>query len=299
MNSEKQTFDITQFTAIGRPLDPEHFPNLLAMILTPVAGVVGALVIFFTQGGFSEGVVDGLMTAVRAGFFTAAAAFVAWAIAREIDPDHDYSAFLAMALAVLAMLVLDAPAIGLISSAVVLISSRVVNRIVGPPAKIADAGQLLFLGLLVAAFDNWILVVIVAMAFLLDGVLKNPKRIHLGFALAAIGILVGRVVLLGYDQFDVLTAPYVALMILISILFFAAIVATRTITSNCDVPKYELHLVRVRAAMILVLAAGLISALWNGNTGMVWMLPLWASMLGVAFWRFPKTIREIRAARNS
>lgn len=61
--------------SITRPLDPERFTDRLALIALLGFGAAG-----FVLGGWAEGVQAGL------------AAYLSWALCREIDPDHPASA---------------------------------------------------------------------------------------------------------------------------------------------------------------------------------------------------------------
>ena len=120
---------LDDLTALGRPIDPDYPTNraiaLVALTATVAAGIWALL----------SGVAlpETASQAVRAGLTV----FLAWAIGRELDPDHDLSAFVGVALALIGLTLLDAPSLFL--DFWLLLSLRLVNRTSGLPAKPMDS----------------------------------------------------------------------------------------------------------------------------------------------------------------
>ncbi|HRF98489.1 MAG TPA: hypothetical protein PLZ51_24950, partial [Aggregatilineales bacterium] len=83
-------------------------------------------------------------SAVMAGCNGGASAMLAWVLAREIDPDNDYSAFIALALATLGAFIAT-PNIWALGGGVILL--RIVNHIVGYSAKLLDGGVAIGIGI--------------------------------------------------------------------------------------------------------------------------------------------------------
>jgi hypothetical protein len=280
-----------QFSHLGRPIDQNYRTNVLISILVPVSGIIAFILALLAEMDFTN--------ALLAGFFTAASTFITWAIGRELDPDHDWSAFIGIVLVWLAMVAYRAPVLGLLSLPMLIGAMRLTNRTVGPPALMFDSA-LFLLGIIVVAFlGQWIVAVIGVLALLLDGVLVQTVRRHLLFAAVAAVLVALRVAILGLTETFGLSGLHVIGVIVITLLFFLTIAATRTVKAETDVEGYQLDIRRVRAGMILGLACALVSALWNGDQGIIWLLPLWSSMLGAALYRLPVTVREWMAYRRA
>ncbi len=172
-------------TSIGRPLDPSYRTNLAVLVLMPVAALVAAVAAAIRG--------DGLGAIAAQALVGPTAAFGAWALARELAPDDNPAAFVSMALAFAASLTVASPSLLLLFATLGMV--RIVNRTVGPPARLTDS--LVVLGLILAT--AWItrspvLPVVGAVAFALDASLEDGTRRQLAFAVLA---LVGAAVALG------------------------------------------------------------------------------------------------------
>lgn len=282
--------DIYKFTAIGRPVDPTYRTNRIILILTPIAALVAGVLAFMNN--------NELLPALGTAVLVAIGTFLTWALAREIDPDHEWSAFVSTALYWLGMLLLGQPTIALLALALMMISMRIVSRIVGPAAKIGDSVMMLVLIGLVAFVDVWVLALVGVAALLMDGLMSNPVRRHLLFALLGLAIVGAKLLLQDVGQPAALDAPYLLGVIVIGIAYSATILATRSLECGCDLPDYDLDVRRVRAAMVLALLVGIVAAVWGGNQGVLQLLPLWAGMLGTALYRLPLTIGAFQAVRR-
>lgn len=118
-----------------RPIDPSYPTNRAIAALT-MAVIVGGIVLQLIVG---EGLTQGVSWGISAGLTV----FLAWALGRELDPDHDLSAFVAAGLALIGLLLFDLPS--LMALLWMLFFLRMVNRTTGLPARILDS--LLILGL--------------------------------------------------------------------------------------------------------------------------------------------------------
>ena len=122
--------ETTRITSIGRPVDPAWPTNQAILILSlTVLLVVAAFRIVF--GGLA------FLPALVAGSFAGGSVFLAWAFARELDPDHDLAAFVGALIALPAWELLGSP--GFTSLVLLLLGLRIVNRTVGPPARPLDS----------------------------------------------------------------------------------------------------------------------------------------------------------------
>ncbi len=265
----------TDLTAVVRPVDPRYPTNLAIAILAVLVGV-GAAAWQWLAG---TTLLDGALWGISAGL----AIFLAWALARELDPDHDLSAFVAADLAIVALPMLGPPQF--LPLFWVLLAVRIVDRMVGLPARPLDSLGLLGLGLWLTWQDGWIYGLITAAALFLDGWLEPRLRRHL--ALAAV-VLVATVVLalLGgtSPRGDWDSALLMWLFALTAILFSISIVTLEPARALCDQTGEPVRPVRVRVAQGLALVTALLVAGLGGQQGVVALWPLWAAMLGVALY---------------
>ncbi len=107
-------------TGLGRPIDPRLPSNRHAVAASAAAGAVAFLVVIV--GG------DGLGDALRWGVRGGLASFLAWATARELDPNHPASAAIAAPVALVALL---AGPPSLFAVAAALLATRIVVRTTG------------------------------------------------------------------------------------------------------------------------------------------------------------------------
>lgn len=264
---------VSEATSIGRLLDPRYPTNLAIMALTPLLGGIAALLTLLV----GEGLVDAFWT----GFYSGAAVFLAWALAREFDPDHEWQAFIGSGLAFIGALIAPQPSLWALGALLVLV--RVVNRIVGPPARISDSAFGLALSLLAIFTGWWVFGVVAAAAFALDALLPSPNRRQWVFAGVALAAALVSIVLNAANK------PYEpsnwTLPVLIAAGVIAYVIATTKVTSPCDLPDFPTDNRRIQAGMGLMLFAGVLFELWAGTPGLIALLPLWAMMIGLTVWR--------------
>jgi hypothetical protein len=267
---------MSDVTALGRLPDPRYPTNRAIMALALAVGAAGAIFQWLRGTTLLEGVNWG----IGAGF----AVFLAWALGRDLDPDHDLSAFVGAGLALVALVFFDTPPLMVILWLLLVV--RLVNRTVGLPARPLDSLGVLGLGAWLTWQGDWIVGLVTAGAFLLDGLLSPPLRYHLfvsGLALVA-------TVVLTVFQGGLVTGsgPTTAVAIsslAIASLFLVVIANSSELQAVGDATGEPLHPRRVQAARILALATALLFAWWGGAAGVLAMLPLWAAMLGVSLYR--------------
>lgn len=285
--------NMERLSGIGRPLDPAWATNRAVLVLAPAAGVLGALWAWLGPGMRSP-----LATALVA----AGAAFGGWALGRELDPDRQGAAFVAMGLAfVEALLVPEASLLFLFTG---LMLVRVVNRTVGPPATLLDDAVILGLtAWCVWSTTNPLVGFVAAGAFALDAALpdptgeRGPARHWAVAVLALLPALWGA----GVGPFGVLAAPsglpaparaawalpsmggWVAAGAVTAV-FLGRVVALRSVDSVCDRIPDRLTVLRVRAGMAVALALALTTVAF-GDAGIRKGVLLWGVLAGVTLWR--------------
>jgi len=262
---------IRKYSNCARPLEPDYPTNRAVLILLPLIGLAGAGIAYFTGLGLAPSALKGL-----AALF---AAFLGWALARELAPDAERAAFLAFFAAPAGLLL---GPLGLISTAAALFLVRVVNRSVGPPANLGDRSVALALVAGSVYLDGaWLMGLVGAVAFSLDASLKKPSPLGWPFA-----ILSGAISAMAYLRIETMSlGPYwsaepvylVVSSVIVALALLAAI-AARPPISRCDVSDERLDRARVASG----LAVGALSALalmYDGEAGMVMAVPILSALL--------------------
>jgi hypothetical protein len=251
-----------------------------------------------------EGWLESIAWGLGAGF----SVFFAWALARELDPQYDLSAFIAAVLMLVGLAVYGLPQ--LLPLLWMLLTLRIVNRVVGRPATLLDSLGELGLGAWLAWSGQWVYGLITTLAFLLDGVLSAPLRRQLVFAalslIATTAILFvsatgsGRYVPASSPARTSMPAlPTVAVVIASSLLFVIVILDSRHTQAVSDTTQQPLDPRRVQAGQALALATGLLLAWSIGATGLVALLPLWVAMAGTGLYRILVLLFQIRPADSA
>lgn len=273
--------DVYQFTSLSRFINPlTTVTHRLLALCVPLAGIILGVYTLLTGGDFG--------TAVMAGIQAGASALLAWVLAREIDPDNDYSAFVALGIATLGAFI-AAPNIWALGGAVVLI--RIINHIVGYPAKITDSIIAIAIGMATMLVTGaWIFGVVVAVAFMLDALLPKAPNFQWGMVLAMLVLMLPT-----WNYLNVqLTNPpqnWLVVVLGISALFVGHILTTRHFTTKCDATQAPVVPIRIRAGMGFFVGMALLFAPVYGDSGVYALMPLWSAFVGVMIFRGIKLIK--------
>jgi len=235
---------IYRYTSIGRPLDPDWPTNRAVIYLLPVALVAGVGWTLLARPDV------GLVAVAMSGLRFAGAAFLTWALGRELLPDDQAAAFVAMALGLPACLAVPQAGLAIVFATMALV--RIVNRSTGLSARVADSVLVtgLTVWVLYATKSPW-LGALGALAFALDGTLRQPLRRQWLFALPCLAAAVAYVVGHGAASLT-LPAPgspaeWLALAVLVAFSLHALLL--RSVFSRGDVGAEQLDLRRVQGAM--------------------------------------------------
>lgn len=266
---------ITSWTHLGREFHPRYMTHRRVILIGLLALIWGALVAGLRgSGGFP---------AAWAGAATALAAFLAWAIGRELDPDHAQSAILAGVASAALQPWLGPASLG--GLAWFLITARIVNGSTGLPPKGTD----MLAHFTIAAAAAWtggaLLAAVSGLAVALGAVIHQRPRWHIGAALlnvAAAVTLASRSGWMSGAQPDILPA----------LLFGAGLLAASwfvgksgAISTTGDYGTQPLARRGVQAAFAL--AALLLWMDWiraQGEAVVSWF-PLWAAVLATLLYR--------------
>lgn len=266
--------NITQFTHIGRPLDPRYPTNLAIMILAGLTAV--AIFLFRLLGGVE------LVQAGISAFLAGLSVFIVWGLSREIDPDHDLSAFVSAIIMIVVLFAVDAQ-FNLLVLFYLLSMARLLNRTTGLPAKFSDSLALFGFTVFVTFVDSWIFAMMGGTMFLLDSILPNRNRQGLLFAGASVVVMVIAFFVQGGGLNPMLPTPeFITGVVATTLLFIPVILRSKQVTSTGDYTGEPLVPIRIQAIQVVVLLSGYHVAVWQGNAGIIAFLPLWVTILGIA-----------------
>ncbi|MEE4175816.1 MAG: hypothetical protein V2I57_16345 [Xanthomonadales bacterium] len=271
--------------ALGRPLDPSWRTNRAVLWLMPALAVVGAGLAWWNG-------LDGAAVAVAA-LRASLLGFGAWAVGRELAPDDQWAAFLAMGIALTTLLNVPEPGFGLLFLALFL--ARVLNRSTGlDPTPVDAAGVLALAGYVSwSGATPWPLffcaVTFAWSAFRLGGPrwLAWPGMIALlgaGAALAWLGP--------GIGTGEPLSRHGVILPAIFGLGFLVALITTREVVSPGDHDDRPLAPPRVRAGMWIALGLA-VSSLAQGSPQASAGVALWSVLGGVAVGRLLWSARQV------
>jgi hypothetical protein len=280
--------DLRNISGIARPIELGYATNRWIGVVTLVVLIAGGM------GRLIAG--DGWLAASGWSALAALGFFLAWALARELDPDREPAAFLAAGFTLPTLAAAGfgwLPLPDLAALFLVLLAVRVLNRSTGLAATIPDTFGLLGLGLWLGYESSPVYLVAAVAALLIDALLgpADRRRFILAVSAAAIG---GVLIAIGDPVYDppprstlvpmLVSLPVLAALIP-SALFAVTIRAAGQIHSLADATTGPLSPRRVRAGQLLALSAALGLALMHGGAGIIALLPLWAAMAATGVYR--------------
>ena len=273
------TKPIYKLSSIARPLEPQYPTNRAVLILLPLIALGMSAVAFFIRDA-------GLAGAASAGLGGMLTAFLAWALGREVDPDRNAAAFIAMALAVAAVALGHAPALWLLALA--LMATRIVVRTVGPAARLTDLAIVTGLAGLAVFLDGyWAMGLIAGFAMAVDLLYDRSRTLNLVFAAFAIGFSMFALVQSGGDIAAVTLQPlglvepgWSLAALILTALTGIFILTCPAVASLCDSSDNPLERRRVRGGGVIVLLFAT-AAMFEGQAGLLAALPVWAVLAGL------------------
>lgn len=267
---------IHRFSAIARPVEPQYPTNLAILVLMGLSLVALAITAIVRGAAPADSLLAGVVGAL--------VVFATWAMARDLAPDDNPAAFIAL-VPVAAMVLYGANPM-VLGPLVALGLVRVVNRSVGPSAMLTDRVVLVVLVFVVARDPHGFGVGVAAvLAFVLDALL--PERSVEGWlfaGLAAAATVVG--VLIGDSMPSVVTpGPWTLGAIGVAVAFGLVMLAQPPLRSAYDtIPDVPLRRDRVQGGMLVGLVAAL-GSLPGGDPAVLDWGVAWAACLGVVLGR--------------
>ena len=249
-----------------------------------IVSALGAALGFMLAGGdFRARAIQAVVAGVTV--------FGAAALAKEVSPDASRAAVPA-AVAALPLVTLSPPLapLGLFW---LIGSVRFLNRTTGLPPKTTDTLVLLLATAALAWLVSPLCALLMALVLVLDGLLPDGRRAHVGLGLL---IAVAAAVWLYLDQRPAAPPPWWlgAVLLSIAVGFMPVILNAYQVSAVGDATGQPLWPARVQAGQSFALSAGLFQASWLGRPGVLLLGGLWAALLGVAFYH----LLFVRARRS-
>jgi len=244
------TYRIYQYTSIGRPLDPAYPTNKAVLLMLPAAAILGVLAAWYGGGDMTRMLQQALVFPLIL--------FGSWALARELDPDDNPAAFISLACAMVVALTVNSPGILIVFVTLGLV--RIVNRSTGLAARRLDSAALMLLSIAVIYLtESPLYGLVAALAFMLDGSLKDPLRQQWIYGFICLGgtvvYMVDHDISLGHLQAP--DALFEWLTVLFLLIFALDTALTRSVRAVGDVGGRPLDVNRVRGGMAVGLCAAL------------------------------------------
>lgn len=279
-----------RLSSLTRPVDLNYATNKLIVIISSLFFLAILILQFvFQKASFFQG--------LDSGFNAGMSVFIAWAFAREIDPDSELSAFVAAFISALGFFFFPSPVLLILLLEILLL--RLLNRSTGLPAKFLDLIILILLSSWISVKYSFIFGLSTTLVFFLDSFLPEPNRQSRIFGVIAIiltffftGISEGFSFLAAAGEKQIYLnselnpelAELGLFMLITTFLFIPKILSSRKITSTGDVTGIPLSPLRVQTAQLMALLSAVIYAIIKDWKGFENLLPLWAAILGVSFY---------------
>jgi hypothetical protein len=259
------------FSTIGRPIDLGHPTNraiaLLALATFGAGTLTGAL-----RGEAWGALITGLTWA--------GSTFLAWALARETDPDRPCSAFIAAAGGLVGAIGLGRP--GFLFLFWFLIALRYINRSTGVAPGIADFVALYGIKLWLGFSAHWTIPLLTFPTVFFGDIQRFPRALRVGLPLA----LPAAAVAIGFARGWHLELPEwgwveIAAVAAIAVSIVPVIVSYRRVHSVGDRTGEPLRPHRVQWAIGWAATAALILTL-TGAATVAELAPLWSALAATA-----------------
>ncbi|MCJ7726157.1 MAG: hypothetical protein MUP76_07205 [Acidimicrobiia bacterium] len=266
--------DPTRHSGIGRIVDPRYPSNLFVLVAAAASGLSWAIWKLVSEGDWGAA----LGRAAVAGLAT----FLAWAIARELDPDRPWIAGVA---AVAAAALIGAGVPSLLIAGVVLMAVRVTARTTGRNPTVVDLAVVGGLALLAGASDTGLpAAVVMGVVLMVDRFLPNgAHRLSMPIGLGVIAASVAAAALWG-TLGAATGAPHGPewTVVPVAVIGLAALGRPGRITAVGDLTGERLALARVRLDRAVAVAAAAATFVWLGGPGLTAGSVVWVALAAAA-----------------
>lgn len=251
-----------------------YLTNRLIVILT-LAVLIG-LFIYSLVAGYSFSEALGSAAAVALAFF------LSWAISREIDPAHDWSAFTAPPFTLGAALICGPPALAALFF--ILLLSRFINLSPGLKATVFDSALLIIFGAFLFTGGFPAALPILAAAFGFDAILEPAGRRQAFFAFLALALFAVMLIFFypgpdpgaGFNLYN----GSVSLLIAACTVILGTKGRKKAFFADREAKKLDHR--RINLAVILVALFSISTLYLKGNAGPALLYPVGFAYLGTA-----------------
>lgn len=261
-------------SSLARVVDPRSPSNRFALLAAGLGAVLGAVAtLLLTDLSVGAALLRGVAYGIGA--------FLAWAIARELDPDDPIAArntVFAYAVAAWA----GVPALA--ATLALLLTARVVVRTTGrAPTRWDLAAIVVVAGFAATSSAGLVVALALAYAVFADTRLADPAAEQEHTLAAVATALVAVVVnLLSGVFWSTWRGPgWLEAVVLLAAIAAGAMLRTDAVTSRADVTGEPLHLERVQHARWLLLGTLLAAVVWTGAAGIGALAPAFSAVIGV------------------
>lgn len=264
------TFNPHRYTRLGRSLGLANPLHRLALAGASAAGLIGLAIDWAVLGEPD----------VVSAFFVGVAVFLAWALARELDPDREATAVWSLVLAV-PLAIWSRPS--LILLVIALIGLRVLIGTVGSGLRPIDYLTIVFgAGYAGTTPEGWMIVLL-----LLVGLIASRERFYIPASIGALGAAVVGAVLFGGSELES-DGSAAALFGWAAAVLVVTVISTqvRSVSSTTDVGQTQISLGRLRLGRVMsglsILGVLLLSPSEGGAVLGPWVAALVATALFVS-----------------
>lgn len=206
--------EISSFIALGRPIDLSYLTNRLIVFIS--------LTIFALYFAYLLLVGVAAAEALSTAFGAGIALFLCWAIGREVDPAHEWSAFFALPPVLAAVFYYGSP--GILGMFFVLLVMRFLNRTPGLRATIIDAVMLVLLGIALYNTGVYTALPLLLIVFIADYIMEPVARKLLIFILPAFTTLAFSFYFFDYPSFRISISIFPVLLIFLLVIFLIYVI---------------------------------------------------------------------------
>lgn len=276
--------DNHKFLTIGRPVDLDYPSNVFILVFSFVVSIVFGVYSCISGSSVLISLVFGVRSFISV--------FFAWALGREVDPDHPLSAGLAAIGQVIVIWVIDVPSLLLPLWAI--LSFRVLTRTTGLKAGWADSFLVTAISLWLGYQFSWLIPGATAVILLTDAVMEDPNRRQIAPGLltgaAAIYLLISAPpIWMGYENYPL----KLAIALGISVIFISVIYDNRNVISTGDRANKTLVGLRVQLAQIIALLIAILFPLWSGVYGFHQSATFWTVLGGSSLAHFADKVLAV------
>ena len=268
------TIESSDGFTLARGLDPTYPPNKILLLLLPA--------LFFISIGWSLLLGKNIPQSIIFSIIQILLVFLCWAIAREIDPDHDYAAFFGLAL-LFHPLVLGQGNILILFWFI--IALRLLNQTTGKQNTTTDLLFFIFLSVLAVILSSAVLLIILAIVIIVLSSFLSLNR--------STDILLSIPLFPSFFLFYLITPnpwtiilPSLSTILFItiaSVLLFLITVTTHQIQCTGDHSSHHLSVKRIQSTQIICLLSSLILSVFHG--GILIIYPVWTAIIGIGIHR--------------